>query len=254
MMSMEEALTRAAVRLREAKHVVALTGAGISRESGLPTFREAQSGLWAQYRPEDLATPEAFARDPGLVWRWYAWRRSLVNAAVPNAAHRALVDLEAAVPRFSMVTQNVDGLHQRAGSPEVIELHGNITRVRCARCGRYVTAEGLPDEGPAECEDCGGLLRPDVIWFGEVLPREALEKASEAAGDCDAFLVIGTSGVVYPAAGLTDIALRTGAAVISINPDASSAPPGAMQLTGSAAEILPRLVEAARGKPSPPSS
>lgn len=253
MVSIKQALTRAATQLREAQHIVALTGAGISRESGLPTFREAQTGLWEQYRPEDLATPEAFARDPGLVWRWYAWRRSLVNAAAPNAAHRALFDVENAAPRFTLVTQNVDGLHQRAGSADVIELHGNITRVRCNRCGRYVAAEGLPDEGPVEC-DCGGLLRPDVVWFGEMLPHEALERAAEAAGACDVFLVIGTSGVVYPAAGLTEIALRTGAGVISINPDASSAPPGATQLTGSAAEVLPRLVEAAWGGSAAPES
>lgn len=250
-----DALEGAAALLRTAQHITVLTGAGISKESGLPTFREAQSGLWAQYRPEELATPEAFARDPALVWSWYAWRRSLVRAAAPNAAHHALVRLAEVAPRLTLATQNVDGLHQRAGSPEVIELHGNITRVRCARCERYVSVDGLSDDGPVEC-DCGGYLRPDVVWFGEALPRQALEQAAEAAEDSDVFLVIGTSGVVFPAAGLTDIALRAGARVISINPDPASAPPGAVQLTGSAAALLPRLVELAwpRLSSSSPSS
>lgn len=230
--------------LRKARHVVALTGAGISRESGLPTFREAGTGLWARYRPEELATPEAFARDPALVWRWYAWRRSLVAAAEPNAAHHALVDLARRTPTFTLVTQNVDALHRRAGSTDVVELHGDVTRVHCAGCGMTAPAGALPDDTPPQC-DCGSLLRPAVVWFGEQLPFEALERATMAAADADLFLVIGTSGLVYPAAGLSDIAARAGAAVISINPDPGSAPPGAVQLTGSAAEVLPRLVASA---------
>lgn len=240
----QQTLSRLADHLREAHHVAALTGAGISRESGLPTFREAQSGLWARYRPEDLATPEAFARDPALVWRWYAWRRSLVSDAEPNAAHYALARLEEEAPHFTLITQNVDGLHRRAGSRQLLELHGDITRFRCARCGRYAPTDDLPDEGPPSC-DCGGLLRPDVVWFGEALPSAELEHAAEAAAECDMFLVIGTSGVVYPAAGLTGIAMRNGARVISINPDASAAPAGTVQLTGNAADLLPRLVELA---------
>ncbi len=233
-------------RLRAARHIAALTGAGISAESGLPTFREPQTGLWARYRPEELATPEAFARDPELVWRWYEWRRSLVAAAEPNAAHHALVRIEALVPRFTLVTQNVDGLHERAGSRDVIELHGRIPRTKCSRDGRLV--EVWDDDGavPPRCPSCGAALRPDVVWFGESLPPGALESAAEAAAEFDALLGIGTSGVVYPAAGLVPIARRAGAAVVVVNtaqPDAAPAP-DEWHLTGRAAEVLPALVEA----------
>jgi NAD-dependent deacetylase len=245
-MSMDEAAFQlAAAALREAVEVGALTGAGISKESGLPTFREAQTGLWARYRPEDLATPEAFERDPVLVWRWYAWRRGLVANAEPNAAHGALVRLADRVPRFTLVTQNVDGLHRRAGSEEVLELHGDITRIRCSRCDRDPPPAPWPEDAPPRCA-CGALLRPDVVWFGEMLPARVLQRAVEASAWCDVFLVIGTSGLVYPAAGLTDVAQRAGATVIGIDPDRASAPRGAIHLAGSAAEVLPRLVDAAR--------
>jgi NAD-dependent deacetylase len=243
------AFAAAADALRHARRVVALSGAGISRESGLPTFRETQTGLWARFRPEELATPDAFARDPGLVWRWYAWRRRLVADAAPNAAHYALVTLARHIPHFTLVTQNIDGLHQRAGSDDVIELHGAIRNTRCAACDRAAPAAPLPDDEPPRCA-CGGLFRPDVVWFGEMLPPAALARASEEALSCDVFLAIGTSGIVYPAAGLAASAFRTGAAVISINPDPAAAPPGAVQLSGSAGCVLPALVAAAWAAPS----
>lgn len=167
-----------------------LTGAGISAESGVPTFRDAQTGLWERYRPEDLATPEAFARDPELVWSWYAWRRELVGGVEPNAGHRALVDLEVRVPRFTLATQNVDGLHRRAGNRNVLELHGDISRTICSRERVAVDTEGVEGEPPA-CPECGAYLRPEVVWFGEALPTEAFERAHEAACESDVFLSVG---------------------------------------------------------------
>ena len=233
--------------LRGASSVAALTGSGISAESGVPTFRDAQTGLWARYDPQELATPEAFARDPELVWKWYAWRRSLVEVARPNAGHRALADLERRVPVFSLVTQNVDGLHQEAGSANVVELHGNIRRSRCP-------AENVPvepddtDHLPPLCPNCGSPLRPDVVWSGEALPVAGLEAASEAARSCDLLLSVGTSGLVYPAASLPYEALERGATVVEINPEATplSASAG-FSLRGRAGEVLPRLVGAAFG-------
>jgi NAD-dependent deacetylase len=231
--------------LRSAGHVVALTGAGISAESGLPTFRDKQTGLWAKYRPEDLATPAAYARDPSLVWRWYAWRRSLVAAAEPNAGHHALVALAARVPRFTLVTQNVDGLHQRAGSRDVIELHGNIGRSKCSAEGTLCEAwAASDDEEPPRCA-CGAYLRPDVVWFGEPLPAQALRDAAHAAASCDVLLAIGTSGVVYPAASLAPLARANGALVAIINPDPAAAQPGTLSIAAPAAEALPALVAAA---------
>ncbi len=233
--------------LREARRVVALTGAGISAESGVPTFRDAQAGLWARYDPRELATPEAFEHDPELVWKWYAWRRGLVERARPNAGHAALAELERAAPVFSLVTQNVDGLHREAGSENVVELHGNIRRSRCP-------AEGLtvePDEAghaPPPCPNCGSPLRPDVVWFGEALPAAEIEAASGAARSCDLFLSVGTSGLVYPAAALPYEALENGATVVEINPERTplSAHAG-FSLRGKAGEVLPPLVGAAFG-------
>jgi NAD-dependent deacetylase len=202
-------------QLARARRVTALTGSGISVESGVPTFRDARTGLWSRYRPEDLATPEAFARNPKLVWDWYAWRRSLCERAEPNDGHRALVEMSTRV-RTTLITQNVDGLHQRAGSADVIELHGNITRVRCAETGARVDTwgEGTPPRHPTT----GAFLRPDVVWFGEALPTDALEAAFRAAQLSDVFLCVGTSTVVYPAAQLPFEALRSGKTVIEINP------------------------------------
>lgn len=229
--------------LREARRVVALTGSGISAESGVPTFREAQTGLWARYDPQQLATPEAFARDPGLVWEWYEWRRGLVAAAEPNPGHEALADLERRVPEFALVTQNVDGLHARAGNRELIELHGNITRSKCSEEG--VVVEGYED-GEKPCPRCGAPLRPDVVWFGERLPAGALEAASGAVRGCDLFLSIGTSSLVYPAAALPYEALEYGATVVEINPDETPLTRHAdYALRGRAGEILPELVRRA---------
>lgn len=225
---------------------MALTGAGISRESGLPTFREAQTGLWAQYRPEDLATPAAFARQPDLVWQWYAWRRALVRQAAPNAAHRALVDLAARAPRFTIVTQNVDGLHRRAGSRHVIELHGDILRNRCSGCGQLATNVDEASPSPPPCAYCGAPIRPDVVWFGEPLPQDALDAAVRAARECDLLLSIGTSLQVQPAASLVPIALDAGGAVISINPDPDAGTDRRVHvLAGAAGRVLPALVEQA---------
>lgn len=251
-MSLEEAT----IVLRTARAVAVLTGAGISADSGLPTFRGTQGGLWARFRPESLATPEAFARDPALVWAWYQWRRALVARARPNPAHLALVALERAVPDFTLVTQNVDGLHRQAGSERVIALHGELMRDRCSGCGRETDAAvdpGLADAPheriePPRCSECGARLRPAVVWFGEALPAGAMERAAEAAAAADVLLVVGTSGVVYPAASLVPLAQRAGARVIVINPERSEGDV-ALQLTGRAADLLPPLVHGACGAP-----
>lgn len=229
--------------LRNAGSVTVLTGSGVSAESGVPTFRDAQSGLWARYDPMQLATPQAFARDPRLVWRWYSWRRGLVGAAAPNAGHRALAELERRVPSFTLVTQNVDGLHQEAGSEAVVELHGNIRRTKCSREDTVVEA---PGEGePPRCPDCGAFLRPDVVWFGEALPDGAMGDARRAARGCDLFLSVGTSSLVYPAAYLPYEALESGAEVVEINPEATPlTSQAAYPLRGTAADILPKLLEA----------
>lgn len=233
--------------LRGARRVVALTGSGISAESGVPTFREAQTGLWARYDPQELATPEAFARDPELVWKWYAWRRGLVEGAKPNAGHAALVDLERSLPGFSLVTQNVDGLHQEAGSERILELHGNVRRSRCPVEGVSVEPDEM-DNVPPPCPNCGAPLRPDVVWFGEGLPAAALQAASEAARSCDFFLSVGTSGLVYPAASLPHEALENGATVVEVNPERTPLTGHAdFSLRGRAGEVLPRLVGAAFG-------
>ena len=192
--------------LRNTRHLAALTGSGISAESGVPTFRDAQTGLWSKFKPEDLATPEAFQRDPKLVWEWYAWRRELVSRAQPNPGHVALVELERRVPRLSLITQNVDGLHQRAGSRNAIELHRNISRTKCSEENVLVEAWVESDVIPPRCPGCGGLLRPDVVWFGETLPPAALECALAASQSCDLFFSIGTSTLVHPAASLPFVA------------------------------------------------
>lgn len=231
-------------KLRGTRRVAVLTGAGVSAESGVPTFRDAQTGLWARYSPEELATPAAFARNPKLVWEWYAWRRQLVAQAEPNAAHLALAALEQRFEQLTLVTQNVDGLHQRAGSSGVIELHGNISRIRCSNgCG--VIGAFPAEESPPGCPHCGHHLRPDVVWFGELLPHEALERATRAASECDVFLSVGTSALVYPAAQLPLSALHAGAAVVEINPDETPLSRRASYvLQGTAGQVLPALVAA----------
>jgi len=220
-----------------------LTGAGVSQESGLRTFRDAQTGLWNQYRPEDLASPQAFEHDPQMIWDWYASRRSRAGEVQPNPGHYALAEMEHRSPNFSLITQNVDGLHQRAGSDRVIELHGNITRVRCSHgCGLVTAWEEVPGHLPL-CPKCGANLRPDVVWFGESLPRPELEAAVVAARSCQVFFSIGTSGLVQPAASLAYAAGHRGAVVVEINTETTSLSSRAdFVLIGKSGEILPDLV------------
>jgi NAD-dependent deacetylase len=232
-------------KLRAARHVAVLTGAGVSAESGVPTFRDAQTGLWAQYNPMELATPQAFQQNPKLVWEWYEWRRQLVEQVEPNPAHRALVELERLVPRFTLITQNVDGLHRRAGSQNVIELHGNIARTKRFDDDVIVEQWQDTDEVPPRCPQTGSLLRPDVVWFGEMLPSEALETATATTRDCDVFLSVGTSGQVEPAASLPYWALQHGATVAIINLDVSTRTNGSIfKLRGPAGQVLPALLQA----------
>ena len=230
--------------LREAQHVCVLTGAGISAESGVPTFRDAQSGLWAKYDPLDLATPEAFLRDPELIWRWYRWRRELVAKAQPNPGHLALARLAELVPRLTLVTQNVDGLHQRAGSTDVIEFHGNLFSNRCFVEGCIFDGGQDGTDAVPVCPDCGGHLRPGVVWFGESIPEHALNDSFAAAADCDVFLSIGTSSLVYPAAGLAEIAKNSGATVAEVNPDPTEHAAGFDHaIAAKAGTVLPEILK-----------
>jgi NAD-dependent deacetylase len=230
-------------RLLPETPIAVLTGAGISAESGLPTFRGA-GGWWKNHRAEDLATPEAFRRDPKLVWEWYNHRRELVRQHAPNPGHIALARLETFFSSLALITQNVDGYHQRAGSANVSELHGNIMKSRCSGCGRECEA-GAEDwrEGLPYCS-CGALYRPGVVWFGETLPAAALQRAFAAAESSQVFFVIGTSSVVYPAAALPQVAHEHGAYVVEINSAPTPLTPRAGEfLQGRAGEILPALVE-----------
>ncbi|WP_081015057.1 SIR2 family NAD-dependent protein deacylase [Pseudomonas fluorescens] len=220
------AISNIAMLLQQAKHVVVFTGAGVSAESGIPTFRDALTGLWAQFDPAQLATAEAFRADPSLCWGWYEWRRLKVLQSQPNAAHLAIANLAKYVPQLTVVTQNVDDLHERAGSQNVIHLHGSLHSPRCINCGsaheaplhsgeRYEEGSRLE---PPRCSACNGCIRPGVVWFGEMLPEAAWSAGLAAAEDCDLFFSIGTSGVVYPAAELPLRALGRGASVVHINP------------------------------------
>jgi NAD-dependent deacetylase len=234
--------------LRSAQKVAVLTGSGISVESGVPTFRNAHTGLWARYDPMELATPEAFERDPRLVWEWYAWRRELVGKAAPNPGHEALAELESRVPDFVLLTQNVDGLHRRARSQNVTELHGNIMYSKCSVEGVFAEPREDDPRVPPSCTSCGAFLRPDVVWFGEALPVEALEEAFDTARDCDVFFSIGTSGLVQPAASLAFEAQRHGAVVVEVNPDETPLTSYAdYSLCRKAGELLPALAKAAYG-------
>jgi NAD-dependent deacetylase len=231
--------------IRAAKDVAVLTGAGVSAESGVPTFREAQTGLWVRYDPQELATPEAFSRNPGIVWEWYTWRRKLIARSKPNPGHYALVDMEQRFSRFSLITQNVDSLHQLAGSKTVINLHGNIQLTKCSQEGIQVEKWVDTGEIPPRCPNCGGLLRPDVVWFGEALPPGAFKEASQVSQNCDLFLSIGTSGVVEPAASLPYLALEHGAVVVEINPSETPLTSSATYaFQGASGQVLPALVEA----------
>lgn len=240
--------------LRKATRVVVLTGAGVSAESGIATFRDPLTGLWARFRPEDLATPEAFARNPALVWCWYEWRRAAVRDAQPNPAHTAIVRLAERVPELTLVTQNVDDLHERAGSRDVLHLHGEIARPYCESCRTPCTALDLtpvlPDGDqhldPPRCAVCGGRVRPGVVWFGESLPDAPWRAAVRAVSRCDFFLCVGTSAAVQPAASLIGIAKAAGALVVQVNPNPTEA--DALMdhsLRGKAGEVLPRLADAA---------
>jgi len=233
-------------RVRSAERVVVFSGAGVSRESGLDTFRGA-GGLWERMRPEELATPQAFRADPEKVWQWYAWRYRRVAEALPNPAHHAIARLEAVFPSFIVMTQNVDSLHRRAGSRNLLELHGSLARVFCERCGRTRDMGEAVAESPSKppaC-DCCGKFRPGVVWFGEALPEETFDQACEAAASCDLFLSVGTSATVYPAAGLIELAHRGGACLIEINPEPT---PFSrlmdLRLAAPAGEALPALADA----------
>ena len=239
-------LTQAAQTLSQARHIVCLTGAGVSAESGVATFRDAQTGLWARFDPQRLASQAGFADDPGLVWRWYSERLRMVEAAMPNPGHRALARLQELTPAFTLVTQNVDDLHERAGSQQVQHIHGRIHIFRCNYCRAEHTLQ--PSERtqalPPRCLACGDQVRPDVVWFGEALPEQVVEIAWRAAEACDVMLVVGTSGVVYPVAELPLLAKRAGAVVIDVNPQCNPISEFAdIFLQGAGGVILPQMVD-----------
>ena len=230
--------------VREAQHIAVLTGAGVSAESGVPTFRDAQTGLWAKFDPQQLATEEAFRANPSVVWDWYAFRREMIAKVQPNAGHRALADFERRHPgRLTLITQNVDGLHQRAGSAGVLALHGNIAEDRWLLAPRACCRheEAIVVGSPPRCSHCGNLRRPAVVWFGEALPQRDFAEAERAAQACDLMLVVGTSGLVYPAAGLARIA-RGKVVIVNPEPTALDDAAGAV-LHGTAAKLLPALLE-----------
>ncbi len=259
-MALDPLLIRQAAEVLAAARLLAVSsGAGMSRESGLMTFREAQTGLWAQYDPQQLATPQAFRRDPDLVWSWYMMRLQRVREAQPNPGHYAVAELEHLIPQVVVLTQNVDGLHERAGSTDIVELHGRLGRFKCGTgCQGEPTPIDLAvidhdAEHAPRCPQCGDYVRPDVVWFGENLPRGAVERAFQIAGACDVMLVVGTSGMVQPAASLPVAARRAGATVIEVNPEPSQITPLAdVFLQGPSGEVLPQIVAAvwARREPS----
>ncbi len=229
-------------KLWQAKHVTVLTGAGISAESGVPTFR-GEGGLWKQFRAVDLATPEAFSRNPKLVWEFYNWRRELLAPLSPNPGHFALAEVERRIPHFTLITQNIDGLHEKAGSSNIIELHGNIWKVRCTRCQRVIDDRRVPLPELPACESCGSLLRPHVVWFGEMLAPQVLNAAYEAIGNSDLMIVTGTSGTVQPAASMGAQAKRNGASVAEINFEPTPLSDlYDISILGKSGEILPQLL------------
>lgn len=228
-------------RLEKTRSLVVLTGAGVSAESGVPTFR-GKEGLWRNYDPQTLATPGAFEADPVLVWEWYDWRRSLISRIKPNPAHYAIAELEKRHPDFTLITQNVDGLHLLAGSSKLIELHGSIWTVRCTECGNSSENREVPIRILPRCS-CGALLRPGVVWFGESLPEDALFRAFEASSNASVMLVVGTSGVVQPAASLALRAKGAGAFVVEINPEETPLTASVdMRLSGLSGKLLPKLL------------
>ena len=229
--------------LQRVESICVLTGAGISAESGVATFR-GTDGLWSKLKPEELANFDAFMRNPELVWEWYNYRRKIIHDVKPNPAHYALVRLEELVKEFILVTQNVDNLHYRAGNRRVLELHGNIERSYCIDCGKFTeNVEVTTDKKVPRCSSCNGLIRPDVVWFGEMLPEGIFEAATEAAGQCELFLAIGTSAVVYPAAGLPMTARNQGAYVVEVNTEPTEISHTVNEtLLGKAGEVLPQLI------------
>lgn len=243
---------QAAALLKAARQIVVLTGAGVSKESGVPTFRDAQEGLWAKYDPQELATPSAFQKNPALVWDWYQYRRQMVAQARPNPGHFALAALQQRYPATRIITQNVDDLHEQAGSSRVIHLHGNIAQSKCSvHCQgdpTLIDLSSLGDLGaasPPNCPHCGAKIRPNVVWFNEMLPQMELADAFAACREADVMLVIGTSGLVTPAATLPSIAKDAGAKIIEINPDYSAISRIAhLKLEGPSGEMLPKVIEA----------
>jgi NAD-dependent deacetylase len=237
--------------LRAATRVVVLTGAGVSAESGIPTFRDKQTGLWERFDATELATPYAFERDPALVWGWYEWRRAAVLSAQPNPAHFAIATMKTLVPQFTLITQNVDDLHERARSRDVLHLHGELSRPYCKNCRRsYVLPNALPQLPPGgerieppRCESCGARIRPGVVWFGESLPDQAWGSARESVRQCDAFISCGTSSLVQPAASLIDMAIAAGATTIQVNRNPTDFDNSVtFSIRGPAGAILPQLV------------
>ncbi len=249
-LSLNNDLSEAARRVSRAARLIVLTGAGVSKESGIPTFREAQDGLWARYDPMEMASERGFLRNPKLVWEWYEYRFGMVASAQPNPGHRAIAALEEVVPAVTVVTQNIDGLHQASGSTRVLELHGSIQRYKCF--GGKHTGYTRDDfagqsEKPPRCPRCGDLIRPDVVWFGEYLPQQVMQDAYAACRAADVALVVGTSGVVQPAASLPFVAQDAGATVIDVNPEEDEISGMAdIFLRGKGGEVLPRLLEAVR--------
>lgn len=240
--------------LHEAKHVLVFTGAGVSAESGISTFRDPLTGLWERFDPEDLATANGFRQDKALVWGWYEWRRMKVLKARPNPAHRAIAELAQHVPRLTVVTQNVDDLHERAGSTDVLHLHGSLHSPRCFACARpFSFPPGIPDEPeggrrlcPPQCSHCGGDIRPGVVWFGENLPEDTLKQAFAAARECDLLFAIGTSGIVQPAARIPSLARKAGAKLVQVNPQGTQLDyECTWSLRGGAGKIMPSLVQMA---------
>lgn len=257
MLTNEAVFARAVEFLRNATRVVVFTGAGVSAESGIPTFRDPVTGMWEKYGPAELATAAAFRKDPALVWGWYEWRRALVAKAQPNEGHHVIAALERFVPELLVVTQNVDDLHERAGSLRVVHLHGSLQTARCFACARpYPLPWGHQAElsagskEPPRCLRCNGRVRPGVVWFGEKLPQQELNRAIQAAKESDLFLSLGTSGVVYPAAQIPEVARQHGATVLHFNTEAFE-PPDDHVLVGRAGYNLVRLLSAAFGDPAP---
>lgn len=238
----DEDIRRLVELMDRSSPIAVLTGAGVSAESGVPTFR-GEGGLWKQFRAEDLATPEAFERDPKLVWEWYDWRRGLMAKVEPNPGHKVLALWEQFFPEFVLITQNIDGLHARAGSRKIIELHGNIWKTRCTGDGRVWDNTEVPlGTIPPRCHSCGAILRPHVVWFGESLDSGDMARAFSLSGRCSLMFVVGTSALVHPAASLPLIAARAGAKIVEVNPDPTPLTPDAdFSFRGKAGEILPLI-------------